>query len=176
MMSHSSKIKNFNLETSRCFLFTRSKTLPGVPTTMVGGVFLSILIWSSMESPPTIEALLIAGKYLPNLTISRLTWWASSLVWQSTRAERGSGLLLSKSCRSESTNTAVFPIPDLAWQRRSFPSIARGMQFIWTVVVGIFRDFLGIGMITTNLQKDVRSRLPKWLWWAQSWARSPWNQ
>lgn len=35
-------------------------------------------------------------------------------------------------CNVERTNTAVFPIPDLAWQMTSIPRIAWGMHSCWT--------------------------------------------
>ncbi len=41
------------------------------------------------------------------------TWYASSLVWQMMRA--ATSLSTGSSCwRTDSTNTAVFPIPDFA--------------------------------------------------------------
>jgi hypothetical protein len=38
-------------------------------------------------------------------------------------------------CRVASTNTAVLPIPDLAWQMMSMPSTAWGMHSCWTVYI-----------------------------------------
>jgi len=55
------------------------------------------------------------------------TWYANSLVWHRTRAETwpGTGSIC---CRVERTKTAVFPIPDFAWQITSIPRIAWGMH------------------------------------------------
>lgn len=65
----------------------------------------------------------------------RHTWNASSRVWQRTRAWH-SPALGSSCCSTDSTNTAVLPMPDLAWQRTSRPRIAWGMHSCWTALGG----------------------------------------
>lgn len=60
------------------------------------------------------------------------TWNANSRVWQRTRAWHSPDLG-SSCCSTASTNTAVLPMPDLAWQRTSSPRIAWGMHSCWTV-------------------------------------------
>ena len=54
-------------------------------------------------------------------------WYASSRVWHMISALT-SLLEISSCCSREMTNTAVFPIPDFAWQITSMPRIACGMH------------------------------------------------
>jgi hypothetical protein len=63
------------------------------------------------------------------------TWYASSRVWHSTIACTSPGLG-SSCCRIDSTNTAVLPMPDLAWHSTSMPRIACGMHSCWTARAG----------------------------------------
>lgn len=59
------------------------------------------------------------------------TWYANSLVWHRTRAITWPDV--GSICwRVDKTNTAVFPIPDLAWQMTSMPKIAWGIHSCWT--------------------------------------------
>ena len=80
-----------------------------------------------MGTPPKITSVLISGMFLRKRMNSLLIWKASSLLWQRIIADTGLGF--SGSCwRVVKTNTAVLPIPDLAWQRMSTPIIALGMH------------------------------------------------
>ena len=66
----------------------------------------------------------------------RLTWKASSRVWQRMMAETWPST--ASSCWSTvSTNTAVLPMPDLAWQITSIPRMAWGMHSCWTAITHI---------------------------------------
>jgi len=59
------------------------------------------------------------------------TWKASSLVWQMMTAATWPGTG-SSCCRTDSTNTAVLPMPDLAWHSTSIPRMAWGMHWCCT--------------------------------------------
>ncbi len=63
----------------------------------------------------------------PEIGHEWFTWYANSRVWQRTSAATcpAKGSIC---WRVERTNTAVFPIPDLAWQMTSIPRIACGMH------------------------------------------------
>ena len=66
----------------------------------------------------------------PSLSLSpppRLTWYASSRVWQTMMAPT-SPSTGSSCCSTDRTKTAVLPMPDLAWHRTSMPRIAWGMH------------------------------------------------
>lgn len=67
------------------------------------------------------------GRYLLKRVYSFLIWKASSRVWHRTRTET-SPSTGSSWCSVARTNTAVLPIPDLAWQMMSMPSTACGMH------------------------------------------------
>lgn len=76
----------------------------------------------------------ISLKEEPSLLKSLKIWWANSLVWHVTTHWWGSywspyGAIWFK---IEMTKTAVFPIPDLAWQRISCPWRAWGMVLTCT--------------------------------------------
>ena len=55
-----------------------------------------------------------------------------SVWWQMTTAPT-SPSTGSSCCSTDSTNTAVLPMPDLAWHRTSMPRMACGMHSCWTV-------------------------------------------
>mmetsp|Transcript_361 Transcript_361/g.886 ORF Transcript_361/g.886 Transcript_361/m.886 type:complete len:209 (-) Transcript_361:183-809(-) len=127
MRSHSSRTKCLSLSSFMNFLFTRSSTRPGVPTTTCGVLFSRVAWFCFTLTPPKKTSVFMSGRYLEKRSYSPLIWYASSRVWQSTRTE------ISPSTgsiwwRVASTNTAVLPIPDLAWQMMSMPSTACGMH------------------------------------------------
>lgn len=79
------------------------------------------------------EPTLTVGIYLEKRSYSLLIWNANSRVWHMTNTWQ---VLLSDGsscCSVASTNTAVLPIPDFAWQRISMPSTACGIHSCWTV-------------------------------------------
>mmetsp|Transcript_1090 Transcript_1090/g.4030 ORF Transcript_1090/g.4030 Transcript_1090/m.4030 type:complete len:205 (+) Transcript_1090:1325-1939(+) len=131
ILSHSSSTKcrtDLRLRSpSEASFFTR----PGVPTMMCGFVLLISSFCFVMLTPPKITMLFTSGMYAVKRSISRKIWKASSRMWQSTTAptspDEGSSC-----CSSASTNTAVLPMPDLAWQSTSMPRIACGMHSCWT--------------------------------------------
>ncbi len=67
-----------------------------------------------------------AGSACPPAGLAR-AWYASSRVWHMTSAPT-SPVVTSSCCRTEMTNTAVLPMPDLAWQMTSMPRMACGMH------------------------------------------------
>ena len=74
---------------------------------------------------------LSSSKYFPSLSNSLQIWKASSRVLQITIHWKGSpGRTIEWS--TPKTKTAVFPIPDLAWQRRSSPRVITGIPSLWT--------------------------------------------
>eukprot|EP01139_Manchomonas_bermudensis_P015271 Amastigsp_a509855_89.p3 type:complete len:250 gc:universal Amastigsp_a509855_89:766-17(-) len=127
MWSHSSSTKCLTVERLSAFLLARSRMRPGVPTATCGGEVLSILICSLMLKPPKKTAVLIVGRYLENRSNSWQIWNASSRVWPITSActSPSTG---SSCCSTAMTNTAVLPMPALAWQSTSVPRIACGIH------------------------------------------------
>jgi hypothetical protein len=127
--SHSSRIKCFIFSVFRLLFFTRARTLPGVPISIVGGFFFSSFIWSYSGCPPymTSHVTLVSSRYFMNLTNSLFIWKASSLVWHRIIRDIGLGSS-SNYYRVVSVKTAVLPIPDFAWHIISVPSIAWGMH------------------------------------------------
>lgn len=99
-----------------------------------------VLEWNTSEIGATSQlgffevATCISLKEEPSLLKSLKIWWANSLVWHVTMHWWGSycspyGAIWFK---IEMTNTAVFPIPDFAWQRISCPCRAWGMVLTCT--------------------------------------------
>lgn len=106
------------------------------------------------------EPTLTPGMYLEKRSYSLLIWKASSRVWHVTRtvtweqdsAAQGPAapgpnprdqrrrprpaptcaLTSSICCGVASMNTAILPMPDLAWHRTSTPGMAWGMHSCWT--------------------------------------------
>ena len=73
-----------------------------------------------MATPPKKTATLIADMYLEKRSYSLEIWKASSRVWHRISTDTCPSIG-SSCCRVASTNTAVLPIPDLAWQMTSIP-------------------------------------------------------
>lgn len=72
ILSHSSKTKCLILSNFMFPFETKSKILPGVPTTICGGSSFNNFFYSSMLSPPKKTFDLISGKNLPSLENSLL--------------------------------------------------------------------------------------------------------
>ena len=126
-------MKCFMLLVSRCLPRTRARIRPGVPTTIVGGSLFNRLMCYEIGYPPYItstETFFLSMCFV-NLSYSFLIWKASSLVWHITSTETGFGSS-SSWWRVVSTKTAVFPMPDLAWQSTSTPMIDCGMHSCYT--------------------------------------------
>mmetsp|Transcript_12054 Transcript_12054/g.30713 ORF Transcript_12054/g.30713 Transcript_12054/m.30713 type:complete len:205 (-) Transcript_12054:208-822(-) len=131
ILSHSSRTKWRTPSSFSEPSLPRALTLPGVPTTMLGGLFLSASRWVLMFTPPKKVAILTSGRYALNRSNSWVIWNASSRVWHMTMAPTSPSL--GSSCWSTArTKTAVLPIPDLAWQITSMPRMAWGMHSCWT--------------------------------------------
>mmetsp|Transcript_13210 Transcript_13210/g.55334 ORF Transcript_13210/g.55334 Transcript_13210/m.55334 type:complete len:234 (-) Transcript_13210:983-1684(-) len=131
-LSHSSMMKWSRFDRSRSPLLARSRMRPGVPTTMCGQSFLSMSTCVWRGTPPKITATLTSLMYTEKRSNSWQIWKASSRVWHSTSALTLPALG-SSCCSVDSVNTAVLPMPDLAWQMTSMPRIACGMHSCWTV-------------------------------------------
>mmetsp|Transcript_19152 Transcript_19152/g.53631 ORF Transcript_19152/g.53631 Transcript_19152/m.53631 type:complete len:205 (-) Transcript_19152:213-827(-) len=130
-LSHSSRMKCLTVFRFRMPSLASCLMRPGVPTTIAGTSFFRDSFCCCTGMPP---------KKLPTLTLrSRVLkrsnswqiWYASSRVWHSTMADTSPGLG-SSCCSTDSTNTAVLPIPDLAWHSTSMPRMAWGMHSCWT--------------------------------------------
>mmetsp|Transcript_17546 Transcript_17546/g.66338 ORF Transcript_17546/g.66338 Transcript_17546/m.66338 type:complete len:321 (+) Transcript_17546:282-1244(+) len=131
ILSHSSRTKNLTAETSSTPSSIMSMTRPGVPTTMCGGVALRSSMWFWRGTPPKSTADLTAGRNLAKRWYSSPIWKAISRVWQSTITETCLSLGWSW-FRVDSTNTAVLPMPERAWQSTSMPERAWGMAWFCT--------------------------------------------
>lgn len=105
--------------------------LPGVPTTICGQLVFRVCWSFLMLMPPKNTETLMLFMYLENLSYSLEIWKANSRVWHMTNTLTWPSIC--SSCwRVARTNTAVFPIPLLAWQMISMPRIAWGMHSCWT--------------------------------------------
>lgn len=127
-LSHSSIMNTYKFSKFRALSFTNCRIRPGVPIKMCG-LFspLSILIWSFTGTPPKKHSLRMLGRYTVNLSHSFLIWWASSRVLQRMSTELGLGSS-SNWWSTDRIKTAVFPLPETAWQITSLPIIAYGMH------------------------------------------------
>lgn len=106
--------------------------LPGVPTTICGQLVFKVCWSFLMLMPPKNTETLMLFMYLENLSYSLEIWKANSRVWHITNTLTWPSIC--SSCWSVArTNTAVFPIPLLAWQIISMPRIAWGIHSCWTV-------------------------------------------
>mmetsp|Transcript_163800 Transcript_163800/g.398105 ORF Transcript_163800/g.398105 Transcript_163800/m.398105 type:complete len:204 (-) Transcript_163800:136-747(-) len=126
ILSHSSRTKCLQLSSLRWPELTRSSTRPGVPITTCGASSCSSLMCCLRGTPPYSTAVLTSGRYLEKRLYSWPIWKASSRAWHSTitlTCSDGTSW-----CSVASTNTAVLPMPDLAWQMMSMPSSACGMH------------------------------------------------
>mmetsp|Transcript_9230 Transcript_9230/g.28717 ORF Transcript_9230/g.28717 Transcript_9230/m.28717 type:complete len:201 (-) Transcript_9230:207-809(-) len=132
-LSHSSMTKCSRLLRSRSPLLARSSTRPGVPTTMCGQSALSISTCVVRGTPPKMTATLRSFMYTEKRSNSWQIWKASSRVWHSTSALTLFSLG-SICCSVLSVNTAVLPMPDLAWQMTSMPRMACGMHSCCTAL------------------------------------------
>jgi len=126
-----------------CFWFTRSKSLPGVATS-ISTHLRSILTWLPCLTPPNITVVLrlVLREYLRRFSPICI---ASSLVGVMmserihTRSLRPSlsSCVLSSSCNMGSENDAVLPVPVCAQPKISFPSSATGIDCSW-IGVGVW--------------------------------------
>lgn len=114
------------------FSRVRASILPGVPTTMCGQLVLRVCWSFLMLIPPKNTETLMLFMYLENLSYSLEIWKANSRVWHITSTLTWPSTC-SNCCSVARTNTAVFPMPLLAWQMISMPRIAWGMHSCWTV-------------------------------------------
>ena len=74
-----------------------------------------------------IKVTLTPGMYFEKRSYSLLIWNANSLVWHITNTDTWPST--GSSCwRVAKTNTAVLPIPDLAWHKMSILSTAWGIH------------------------------------------------
>ena len=111
---------------------TSASILPGVPTTMWGGALpFKSFCYCWIGWPPNITSVRTVFMNLDIRSNSPLIWYASSRLWLRTSAWQGSGSS-GRHWRTVKTKTAVFPIPDTAWQRTSTPRIDSGMHFCCT--------------------------------------------
>lgn len=124
--------------------------LPGVPTTICGQLVFRVCWSFLMLIPPKNTETLMLFMYLENLSYSLEIWKANSRVWHMTNTLTWPSIC--SSCwRVAKTNTAVFPIPLLAWQMISMPRIAWGMHSCWTVEVKKKEHLMKIYPTTNNI-------------------------
>lgn len=131
ILSHSSRMKCLICLRLSDFSRASAKILPGVPTTMCGQLVFRVCWSFLMLMPPKNTETLMLFMYLENLSYSLEIWKANSRVWHITSTLTWPSIC--SSCwRVAKTNTAVLPMPLLAWQMISMPKIAWGMHSCWT--------------------------------------------
>mmetsp|Transcript_4409 Transcript_4409/g.17587 ORF Transcript_4409/g.17587 Transcript_4409/m.17587 type:complete len:205 (-) Transcript_4409:192-806(-) len=127
ILSHSSRMKCPHCLSEMSPSLASALHRPGVATITLGGFSFSCSFCCLMFTPPKITETFTAGKYAAKRSNSWQIWYASSRVWHRINAPTSPGTG-SSCCSTASTNTAVLPMPDLAWQITSMPRIAWGMH------------------------------------------------
>ena len=124
--SASSNTRNSTDDKGKFPLLIWSKTLPGVPTTILA-LFKS-LAWRWIGAPPY-TATMFNFSYLVNFTNSSWTCIANSLVGANIIEPIAS--LIFKLFIIGRPNAAVFPVPVWAWPIISLPERATGIASAW---------------------------------------------